>query len=169
MASSKSDDESYSGISIDGDVAFAFVDFSGVDFCDYEKHAKKMPSDGSEQVKRSHIISQNNAEKCQQQEKRETQQPVGIPDGQNLLERHVHDQQLFKAQERRVENLCKWYELGTRPSLSSSSLLNLAAHKDKDDDLFLNDVDDLHTLLLRSIQAQDDLNTNFPSSWRLRR
>lgn len=46
--------------------------------------------------------------------------------------------------------------------MSSSSLLNLVAHQHKDDDLFASKVDDLPKLLLRSIEAQDDLNTNLP-------
>ena len=40
--------------------------------------------------------------------------------------------------------------------------MNLAAHESKDEDLFKNEVDDLPTLLQRSQQAQDDLNTNLP-------
>ena len=61
-----------------------------------------------------------------------------------------------------MKNLAKWYELGIRPSLSSSSLLNLAAHQTKDEDLFEAERDDLTTLLQRSIQAQDELNSNLP-------
>lgn len=103
----------------------------------------------------------NNQEKDQKQcdQDQSTEQ---MPDGQHLQVRHRHDPHLFKAQSRRVQNLCKWYELGIRPSLSSSSLLNLAAHHQKDDDLFASEVDHLPKLLLRGIEAQDDLNTNLP-------
>ena len=162
--SSKADDDSCcSGISIDDDVAFAFVDFTGVDFGDDddddEKKAQEESAKGSSAEQQSINIEQY---KKQREHGDQQQQISKMPDGQNLKEREVHDPQLFKAQTRRVENLCKWYELGIRPSLSSSSLLNRVAHQQKDDDLFASEVDNLPNLLLRSIEAQDDLNANLP-------
>eukprot|EP00586_Coscinodiscus_wailesii_P014645 CAMPEP_0172495340 /NCGR_PEP_ID=MMETSP1066-20121228/67930_1 /TAXON_ID=671091 /ORGANISM="Coscinodiscus wailesii, Strain CCMP2513" /LENGTH=229 /DNA_ID=CAMNT_0013266927 /DNA_START=29 /DNA_END=718 /DNA_ORIENTATION=+ len=77
-------------------------------------------------------------------------------------ERTRHDPDLFRIQCRRVENLAKWYELGIRPSLSSDSLVNAAAHESKDDDLFDAEVDDLPSLLRRSLIAQDEMNANLP-------
>jgi hypothetical protein len=164
-------------LSIDSDVAFAFVDFSGVDFGgkvstgkDNDNNVVNDPSTHLQQ--RSVIANSKSAEIIYQNPKKLgnnnngkqfTHDDIDMPDGQsNTNERTVHDSQLFNAQERRVENLCKWYELGIRPSLSSSSLLNLAAHDGKDDDLFDIQVDNLQTLLLRSIDAQDDMNTNLP-------
>lgn len=73
-----------------------------------------------------------------------------------------HDPELFEVQTRRCDNLAKWYELGLRPSLSSSSLMNLKAHQSKDEDLFEEDVDNLEILLERSYQAQDERNANLP-------
>jgi hypothetical protein len=173
-----SDDSSRSdSISIDSDVAFAFVDFSGVDFGGgvseegnvTEKNqnvndAKLQHLIDLSETRRAHpgeAVKCNDAEKCQKR-KEQTMKCAEFPDGQKLQKRETHDPDLFKAQSRRVHNLCQWYDLGIRPSLSSSSLLNLAAHENKDEDLFNVKVDDLQTLLFRSIQAQDDLNTNLP-------
>ncbi|KAL3798084.1 hypothetical protein ACHAW5_006009 [Stephanodiscus triporus] len=188
------DDASRSNsISIDSDVAFTFVDFSGVDFGDHEKADKGTQRISEEEERNFNEKNQNKNEqklqslsdishghkyqnqngyseevvKCNDTEKyQKRKEPklkyIDMPDGQNLQQRHTHDPDLFKAQSRRVQNLCQWYELGIRPSLSSSSLLNLAAHENKDEDLFDANVDDLKTLLLRSIEAQDDLNTNLP-------
>lgn len=142
-------------ISIDSDVAFAFVDFSGVDFVDPETE-KPTTSDTSGEVNRNEVYVN------QKQKERNPHHQIIFPDGQTPQKREPHDPHLFQAQDRRVHNLCKWYELGIRPSLSSSSLLNLEAHHQKDEDLFAKETDDLPTLLLRSIQAQDDLNKNLP-------
>ncbi|KAL7529930.1 hypothetical protein ACHAXR_004822 [Thalassiosira sp. AJA248-18] len=158
MTPSKADDDD--SCSIDSDVAFSFVDFSGVDFGDDDDEpTDKMAPDESHQGKCSK--KEDIREKYEKQKDQGAQQLIEIPDGQVLQERHIHDPQLFKAQTRRVQNLCKWHELGIRPSLSSASLLNIAAHRHKDDDLFACE-DDLEMLLLRSLQAQDDLNTNLP-------
>ena len=162
---SPEDDESCSDVSIDSDVAFAFIDFSGVDFGEVDEPTKKSLVEHEDPLQVEPSASnkaQDNAEKYNADKRQSPQQKVEMPDGQQLIKRETHDPQLFQAQTRRVENLCKWYELGIRPSLSSSSLLNLAAHDKKDDDLFEAKVDDLQTLLLRTILAQDDLNTNLP-------
>ncbi|KAL3758326.1 hypothetical protein ACHAWU_004291 [Discostella pseudostelligera] len=156
MASSNSEDCCSDTISIDNDVAFAFVDFSGVDFGghDYDK-TKPEPTVGSEEVNCIEL-------KANRMRKDPNLQHEIFPEGQFPHMQQHHDPQLFKAQSRRVHNLCKWYELGIRPSLSSSSLLNFDAHHQKDEDLFANEIDDMQILLLRSIQAQDALNTNLP-------
>ena len=162
MNPNTADDGSCSSISIDSDVAFAFIDFSGVNFGDDDVPKNTTWEETDHVVEISSIRQQNNPEKYQKQKGQDAQQPIEMPDGQKLQEQHLHDPQLFTAQSRRIQNLCKWHELGIRPSLSSSSLVNLAAHQDKDDDLFASEVDDMPKLLLRSIQAQDDLNTNLP-------
>jgi hypothetical protein len=174
-------------ISIDSDVAFTLVDFSGVDFGDDEE-AHDVAVSEEEAFNVTEIFQNKNEEmlvpdcqksqernaysveagKCNhttekhQKRKEQKLEYIEMPDGQTLQKRHTHNPDLFEAQSRRVHNLCQWYELGIRPSLSSSSMLNLAAHKHKDEDLFNANVDDLQTLLLRSIHAQDDLNTNLP-------
>lgn len=165
MPISKTDDDGScsSGISVDSDVAFASIDFTGVDFGNDEpkKQAEAVSSNvGKESQSDRHDF--NEEQPKQPGDGSNVKQPIEMPNGQQLQERQVHDPRLFQAQTRRVQNLCKWYELGTRPSLSSSSMLNLAAHQQKDEDLFATDVDDLEKLLLRSIQAQDDMNTNLP-------
>ena len=153
MAFSKSEDDACSdGISIDSDVAFAFVDFSDVDFGDHDEPKRAVGSADAYYI---------------QKQINQVQNPLNLqreifPNGQLPLKQKLHDPHLFIAQERRVNNLCKWYELGIRPSLSTSSLLNHDAHHQKDEDLFAKEIDDLQCLLLRSIQAQDDLNTNLP-------
>lgn len=155
MASSDAEDGICS-MTIDSDVAFAFVDFSGVDFGDSSEKPKvkgglKEKINYNEQV----LIHQKRSVLNRQMHEI-------LPDGQSSQRERLHDPRLFKAQARRVHNLCKWYELGIRPSLSSSSLLNNDAHHGKDEDLFSQEIDDLQRLLLRSIHAQDDLNTNLP-------
>ena len=153
MASTESEDGACSDIiSIDSDVAFAFVDFSGVDFGDHDKPKTTVCC---EEVNYDEL--KGNQKQCKLNVQHEN-----FPDGQSPVIRQDHDPHLFKAQARRVHNLCKWYELGIRPSLSSSSLLNHDAHHHKDEDLFDNVIDDLQILLLHSIQAQDDLNKNLP-------
>ena len=163
-------------LSIDSDVAFAFVDFSGVDFGGEDSTEKVNDNNAvnnpSTQMQQRSVVTNSKPSEIYQNPKKLdnkkngkqfTLNDIDMPDGQsNTKERHVHDPQMFNAQERRVENLYKWYELGLRPSLSSSSLLNLAAHEGKDEDLFEMQVDDLQTLLLRSIDAQVDMNTNLP-------
>lgn len=159
------DDESCSDdeLSIDEDVAFAFVDFSGVDFGDDSTEIKKVAQEEPSTQELKETTTQKIAEVHTKAEKERVRCPtVEMPGGQELEERHTHDPDLFEAQCRRVENLCKWYELGIRPSMSPKSLLNLAAHQHKDDDLFASKSDDLNILLMRSIEAQDDLNTNLP-------
>lgn len=167
-----------SSLSIDGDVAFAFVDFAGVDFGgdgdgDVAKASSRDASDLSSNepraARRSAAAPANGPN--EEPSRRDDAPPpraareTKMPDGQRVREREVpHDPKLFEAQERRVENLCRWYELGVRPSLSEkeASPLDVAAHEGKDDDLFASEADDLRRLLLRSIEAQDDLNTNLP-------
>lgn len=156
-------------LSINSDVAFAFVDFSGVDFGEDSngKDNDNAVNPSTQLQQRSVTYSKpeifQNPKELDNNGKQLTLDDIDMPDGQsNIKERQVHDPKLFNAQERRVQNLCKWYELGVRPSLSSSSLLNLAAHEGKDEDLFDMQVDNLQTLLLRSIDAQDDMNTNLP-------
>ena len=155
-----SDDDS---VSIDSDNAFAFVDFNGVDFGGGDDDDNDEPLEKQQPLVVEEVPEQVKDKPKECKKKSIARQPIDMPDGQSSIQvRTEHDPQLFKAQERRVQNLCKWYELGVRPSLSSSSLLNLKAHEGKDNDIFASKVDDLNTLLLRSIQAQDDLNTNLP-------
>lgn len=154
-----SDDE----LSVDDDVAFAFVDFSGVDFGDDRTENKKVAQEEPSNQELKEVTKQKISEVHTKAENERVRCPtIEMPGGQDLEQLHTHDPDLFEAQCRRVENLCKWYELGIRPSMSSKSLLNIAAHQHKDDDLFASKCDDLNTLLLRSIEAQDDLNTNLP-------
>ncbi|KAL9188714.1 hypothetical protein ACHAXT_007092 [Thalassiosira profunda] len=172
MATLDADDGSCSdNISVDSDVAFAFVDFAGVDFGD-----SNGGGGGAKRVAQDAPRAKDASDLCNTPETRSNQkvpvkcrdamrpQSIEMPDGQRLKEREAHDPQLFEAQTRRVQNLCNWYELGVRPAMSPtpSPSLNDAAHRGKDDDLFASDVDDLQKLLLRSIEAQDDLNSNLP-------
>eukprot|EP00804_Cyclotella_cryptica_P025082 CCRYP_016537-RA/>CCRYP_016537-RA protein AED:0.11 eAED:0.11 QI:0/-1/0/1/-1/1/1/0/376 len=158
-AASVSDDSS-SCASVESAVAFAYVDFSGVDFGsdgsinDYHSVQKACDAIHNSSMEQVRVVRKSS---------KMTAQNADIPDGQqpNPNER-VHDPSLFAAQTRRVQNLAKWYELGIRPSLSSSSLLNMAAHANKDDDILTSEEDDLTTLLMRCLQAHDDLNTNLP-------
>mmetsp|Transcript_19907 Transcript_19907/g.36003 ORF Transcript_19907/g.36003 Transcript_19907/m.36003 type:complete len:304 (+) Transcript_19907:148-1059(+) len=153
-------------ISIDSDVAFAFVDFSGVDFGDDDQ-----VDEDDDEPKKTALVEKtaNNVAKQQNEHLKKhpkpkvqnaDHQPIVMADGQERHYLHPHDPQLFNAQERRVANLCKWYELGIRPSLKYKE--NLAAHRQKDDDLFASKVDDVSKLLLRSMEAQDALNANLP-------
>lgn len=143
-------------ISVDSDVAFAFVDFSNVDFGggDEKNGTKKSEHDEEE-----HVDISNAAKKAPVQKATLLKQQ-SFPGGQGPEEDHVHDSCLFKAQNRRLDNLLKWYELGTRPSLADKD--NHNAHVGKDEDLFEASNDDLRKLLLRTMEAQDEVNTNLP-------
>ncbi|KAL7489531.1 hypothetical protein ACHAW6_015158 [Cyclotella cf. meneghiniana] len=151
-------DDSSSSASSDA-VAFAYVDFTGVDF----------GSDRSDDDVSSHaecdVIHNSSFQQVSAVRKTSstTEQYVAMPDGQQPNpDQHAHDPTLFAAQTRRVQNLAKWYELGIRPSLSSASLLNMDAHANKDEDILTSKEDDIPALLLRCLQAHDDLNTNLP-------
>ncbi len=138
-------------LSIDSDVAFAFVDFSEVDFGDDGK--KNTDNAIGDQVVENLYDNEllnttHQAEKLQ----------VAFPRGQNPEMDHEHDAELFQLQCLRVENLVKWHELGVRPKKDKT---NLAAHI-QDEDLFQTSTDDLKQLLLRSIEAQDEVNKNLP-------
>lgn len=154
------DATSSSDISIDSTVAFAFADFSGVDFGGNDgpdADAKAVPDPPCAERRDKLKL------KTSRQRGIEVERPLEMPDGQQPLEeRRDHDPELFEAQNRRVQNLCKWHELGIRPDLSPSRPLDVAAHRGKDDDLFASATDDLRTLLLRSVEAQDELNANLP-------
>ena len=157
MAPNKSSTSASDDASVDSDVAFAYMDFSGVDFgpdkldtCSSQEATDEVMGDTSTRQKYLVGITAN-----------QMMQSLELPDGQQPNPRQEHDPVLFVAQTRRVVNLAKWYELGIRPSLSSSSLLNLTAHA-QDTDLLSSETDELQTLLLRSLQAQDELNTNLP-------
>jgi len=185
--SSGSSSSSASLDSNDPDVAFALMDFSGVDFGDDQKNEKKKDDDDAgELTATAHVDDEEEAEapktaaaseeskveqprQADQPPKRRnsrTQQPkFEMPSGQIPPKgARQHDTQLFLAQERRVFNLIKWYELGIRPSLTNKKVdpLDHAAHHGKDDDLFAAQADNLAQLLHRSIVAQDELNTNLP-------
>lgn len=139
-------------ISVDSDIAFAYMDFTGVDFGEAPKTSYQMNDAPTEIEAPSH--QEVNVAKSIQKQYDE------LPCGQNAnKKREDHDPKLFAVQERRVQNLSKWYELGIRPSLSDT--LNQEAHAE-DEDILQSAQDDLSTLLLRSLQAQDNLNTNLP-------
>jgi hypothetical protein len=153
MAPPDDTDHSDESASIDSDVAFAFVDFSGVDFGDDHFHFESNhPSTTENRNQNERKLIPITIKKMN---------IIDMPDGQHLEIRHAHDPLLFEAQNRRLKNLLQWFELGIRPCLSSCKL-NMLAHEHKDEDLFNNQVDDLPKLLLRSLEAQDDLNTNLP-------
>lgn len=139
-------------LSIDSDVAFAFVDFSEVDFGDDDIGKKNTDNAIGDQVVEklydNELLNTTQAEKLQ----------VTFPGGQNPEMDHEHDAELFQLQCLRVENLVKWHELGVRPKKDKT---NLAAHI-QDEDLFQTSTDDLKQLLLRSIEAQDEVNKNLP-------
>ena len=160
-------DHSDESASIDSDVAFAFVDFSGVDFGD-DHFESNHPSTTIEVNKDIPTGVIDTYEENRNENERKLipitikkMNIIDMPDGQHLEIRHAHDPLLFEAQNRRLNNLLHWFELGIRPCLSSCKL-NMLAHEHKDEDLFNNQVDDLPKLLLRSLEAQDDLNTNLP-------
>lgn len=144
-------------ISIDSDVEFAYMDFSGVDFG---------PSDDVKSTQEMHDAL-NEIRKTREEMVNCTSESVEnyyarFPNGQQPNTNQLDfDEKLFAVQERRVQNLTKWYELGVRPSMSSSSLLNQEAHA-QDSDILQAEQDDLSTLQLRSLEAQDELNTNLP-------
>lgn len=152
-------------LSIDSDVAFAFVDFSEVDFGDDNIDKKNTDNVIGDQVVEklqagiqepevdreyhNKLLNTAQAEKLQ----------VTFPGGQQPeADDHEHDSELFQLQCLRVENLVKWHELGVRPKRDKT---NLAAHR-HDEDLFQTSTDDLKQLLLRSIEAQDEVNKNLP-------
>ena len=144
-------------ISIDSDVEFAYMDFSGVDFG---------PSDDVKSTQEMHDAL-NEIRKTREEMVNCTSESVEnyyarFPNGQQPSTNQLDfDAKLFAVQERRVQNLTKWYELGVRPSMSSSSLLNQEAHA-QDSDILQAEQDDLSKLQLRSLEAQDELNTNLP-------
>lgn len=156
------DDTSHSdeSASIDSDVAFAFVDFS---FKSSNPSTDKVRADKdiTTEVIDTYEENRNENERKLIPVTIKKMHIMDMPDGQKLKIRHTHDPLLFEAQTRRLNNLLHWFELGSRPSLSSSKL-NIVAHEHKDEDLFNNEIDDLPKLLLRSLEAQDDLNTNLP-------
>ena len=144
-------------ISVDSDNAFAYMDFSGVDFGDGP------PSNNSTSIQMHKALDEiiiNTQQEKMNVAKSIQNQFDNLPGGQESTASREHDPKLFAVQERRVKNLTKWYELGIRPSLSSSSL-NREAHIE-DADILQTEQDDLSTLLLRSLQAQDERNTNLP-------
>mmetsp|Transcript_3137 Transcript_3137/g.6934 ORF Transcript_3137/g.6934 Transcript_3137/m.6934 type:complete len:334 (+) Transcript_3137:262-1263(+) len=188
--SSESSSSSASLDSNDPDVAFALMDFSGVDFGDDQNEKKKKDDDDddigkptatahgddeeeAEVPKKAVASEESKVEQLRQDQppKRRnsnssTQQPkFEMPSGQIPPKgAREHDPQLFLAQQRRVSNLIKWYELGIRPSLTNKKVdpLDHVAHHGKDEDLFACQADNLPQLLHRSIVAQDGLNTNLP-------
>ena len=147
-------------ISIDSDVEFAYMDFTGVDFGPSDDNVKSTREmhDALDEISRTRedMVISNTSRSIQNHYAK-------LPNGQqpNTNNQHEFDAKLFAVQERRVQNLTKWYELGIRPSMSSSSLLNQEAHA-QDFDILQAKQDDLSTLLLRSLEAQDELNTNLP-------
>ena len=169
MAHSDDTNHSDESASIDSDVAFAFVDFSGVDFGDdhFESNPPSTSTVGVNEDIPTELLIDTSYEENQNNDRKlipvtiNKMHVMDMPDGQHLEIRHTHDPLLFEVQTRRLNNLLQWFELGTRPCLSSSKL-NMLAHEQKDDDLFSNEIDDLPKLLLRSLEAQDDLNTNLP-------
>jgi hypothetical protein len=148
-------------ISVDSDVAFAFVDFSNVDFGGDE-------DDKHDSTDNNTSIREQDDEYCDDiliAKKAEAVRKASLlkktfPGGQDPEEEHEHNPELFQAQCLRVNNLVRWYELGARPSLADEN--NLAAHAEKDEDLFQSSTDNLRNLLLRSIEAQDEVNKNLP-------
>ena len=149
-------------ISVDSDVAFAFVDFSNVDFGGGEDDKKynNIESEQDDERVDIDILIAATAKKADTLRKASLLKQQTFPGGQEPEEEHDHDPELFRAQCKRVENLVKWHELGIRPSLGNKS--NLAAHEEKDDDLFRASTDDLRKLLLRTMEAQDEVNRNLP-------
>lgn len=149
-------------ISVDSDVAFAFVDFSNVDFGggedDKYSSTKNTNIDSKEEDELADILIV--AKKAETIRKASLLKQQAFPGGQDPEEEHDHDSKLFQAQCRRLENLVKWHELGIRPSLADAN--NHAAHAGKDDDLFEAKTDDLRKLLMRTMEAQDEINKNLP-------
>ena len=144
-------------ISIDSDVEFAYMDFSGVDFdpSDDVKSTQEM-HDALDEIRKTREEMVNCISESVEN------YYARFPNGQQRNTSQLDfDAKLFAVQERRVQNLTKWYELGVRPSMSSSSLLNQEAHA-QDSDILQAEQDDLSTLQLRSLEAQDELNTNLP-------
>ena len=145
-------------ISVDSDVAFAFVDFSNVDFGGGEDDKKCNNIESEQDDERVDILIA--AKKADTLRKASLLKQQACPGGQEPEVEHDHDPELFRAQSKRVENLVKWHELGIRPSLADTN--NHAAHSGKDDDLFRASTDDLRKLLLRTMEAQDEVNRNLP-------
>ena len=149
MASSPQDD-----ISVDSDVAFAFVDFSNVDFGGSVEDEKY---DSAKKSVDGHDVARLIAAEKTPVRKASILKQQAFPGGQEPEEDHIYDPELFEAQCRRLQNLVKWYELGIRPSKD-----NRDVHVGKDEDLFQASNDDLRQLLLRTMKAQDELNKNLP-------
>lgn len=149
-------------ISVDSDVAFAFVDFSNVDFGGDEddKHDSTDNNTSIREQDDEYCDDILIAKKAEAVRKASLLKKKTFPGGQDPEEEHEHNPELFQAQCLRVNNLVRWYELGARPSLADEN--NLAAHAEKDEDLFQSSTDNLRNLLLRSIEAQDEVNKNLP-------
>ena len=150
-------------ISVDSDVAFAFVDFSNVDFGGGEdkfKYNSTKNVDIESEQDDEHVDILIVAKKEETVRKASLLKQQAFPGGQDPEEEHDHDSDLFQAKCRRLENLVKWHELGIRPSLADVN--NHAAHVGKDEDLFESKTDDLRKLLLRTMEAQDEVNKNLP-------
>lgn len=144
-------------ISVDSDahaVSFAFVDFTNVDFGSDVDDKNDSNSDHDD------IVSAEKADETLVIKAIHLSKRKSFPGGQDPEEEHVYNSELFQALCRRVDNLVKWHELGIRPSLADKN--NLTAHANKDEDLFQSSTDDMTKLLLRSIEAQDEVNRNLP-------
>lgn len=137
----------------DADVAFAFTDFEGVDFGEDEVAQTPRPrSEEEEDRPINHIIAQLNGGEVHQ---------VDFPSGQDQEDAmRAHNPDLFELQRLRVRNLTLWYELGTRPDMTRTPL-NVKAHVD-DGDLLSCTKDDLSALLVRLMEAHDEMNSNLP-------
>ena len=137
----------------DADVAFAFADFEGVDFGEDEVVLTPQPQSEGKDRPSNNIIAQNSGGL--------NQLKVDYPSGQNQEDSiRAHDPELFELQRLRVKNLTLWYELGTRPDMARTSL-NIKAHM-HDGDLLSCTKDDLSALLVRIMEAHDEMNSNLP-------
>jgi len=145
-------------ISVDSDVAFAFVDFGGGE--DKFKYNSTKNVDIESEQDDEHVDILIVAKKEETVRKASLLKQQTFPGGQEPEVEHDHDPELFQLMCLRVENLVKWHELGIRPSLADTN--NHAAHSGKDDDLFRASTDDLRKLLLRTMEAQDEVNRNLP-------
>jgi len=134
------DDSSSSSLDPDdADVAFAFADFEGVDFGEDEvvltTPQQPQSVDKNDRPNNNAIAQLNSGI-----------HHVDFPSGQNQEDAmRAHDPDLFELQKLRVSNLTLWYELGTRPSMSTRTPLNIKAHMN-DDDLLSCAEDDLSFL-----------------------
>lgn len=171
----------------DSDVAFALMDFSGVDFGDYVVQKKAPMTTPLEKPESTNTEEEETITKTADEKQPTVNDDANVEvevvvasngedcgDDKNKDDSYHdflnHNPERFRLESRRVDNLIRWHELGVRPNIKSQSSksksaadarINADAHCE-DGDLFEMKVDDLKLLLQRSLEAQAIMNLNLP-------